>query len=102
MNNKNVLVVLSGPSGVGKGTIAKLLIERNDNLSLSISCTTRKPREGEVDGREYFFIEKDNFKNKRKENTCMVQTLIGSKTKCLSEKIQVHASRISEKQKTKS
>ncbi len=61
---RNVLVVLSGPSGVGKGTIAKLLVERNASLSLSISCTTRKPRNGEVDGREYFFIGKDEFKDK--------------------------------------
>ena len=56
---RNVLVVLSGPSGVGKGTIAKLLIERNKNMSLSISCTTRAPRLNEVHGREFFFIAKD-------------------------------------------
>lgn len=61
---RNVLVVLSGPSGVGKGTIAKLLIERNKNLLLSISCTTRNPREGEKHGKEYFFISKEDFKNK--------------------------------------
>ena len=63
---RNVLVVLSGPSGVGKGTIAKLLVERNKDLSLSISCTTRLPREGEVNGREYFFIDKDDFTSKIK------------------------------------
>lgn len=61
---RNVLIVLSGPSGVGKGTIAKKLIERNNNLSLSISCTTRAPRAGEIHGREYFFIEKADFRNK--------------------------------------
>ena len=61
---KNVLVVLSGPSGVGKGTIAKKLIARNSNISLSISCTTRSPRDGEVNGREYFFIGKEEFINK--------------------------------------
>ncbi len=65
---RNVLVVLSGPSGVGKGTIAKILIDRNKNLSLSISCTTRNPREDEVDGREYFFIPKDEFVSKINEN----------------------------------
>ena len=64
---RNVLVVLSGPSGVGKGTIAKMLVEKNSNLSLSISCTTRNPREGEENGREYFFIAKEEFK-KRIEN----------------------------------
>ena len=68
MNNRNVLVVLSGPSGVGKGTIAKLLIERNRNVSLSISCTTRKPRDGELNGREYFFIEKSEFISKLEDN----------------------------------
>ena len=61
---RNVLVVLSGPSGVGKGTVAKLLVERNDDLSLSISCTTRNPRENEIDGREYFFITKEQFQSK--------------------------------------
>ncbi len=61
---RNVLVVLSGPSGVGKGTVAKLLVERNKNLSLSISCTTRAPRLDEINGREYFFIDKQSFKNK--------------------------------------
>ena len=60
----NLLIVLSGPSGVGKGTIAKLLIERNKNLLLSISCTTRNPREGEVHGREYYFITREEFKNR--------------------------------------
>jgi guanylate kinase len=59
---RNVLIVLSGPSGVGKGTIAKLLIERNKQLSLSISCTTREPRSGEINGKEYFFISKSEFK----------------------------------------
>ena len=61
---RNVLIVLSGPSGVGKGTIAKKLVARNSNISLSISCTTRSPRDGEVDGREYFFIDKNQFNKK--------------------------------------
>lgn len=57
----NLLVVLSGPSGVGKGTVAKKLVKNDDSFALSISCTTRKPRKGEVDGREYFFIDKSDF-----------------------------------------
>lgn len=58
---KNILIVLSGPSGVGKGTIARLLVERNEKLALSVSCTTRKPRPAETDGKEYFFLGKTEF-----------------------------------------
>ena len=65
---KNKLIVLSGPSGVGKGTIAKILIENNQDIALSISCTTRLPRPKEVNGREYFFITKDEFLSKIQEN----------------------------------
>ena len=65
---RNVLIVLSGPSGVGKGTVAKILTERDEKLSLSISCTTRSPRVGEVNGREYFFIDKTEFKEKIEKN----------------------------------
>ncbi len=64
---KNVLVVLSGPSGVGKGTVAKRLIEESSNMLLSISCTTRSPRIGEEHGREYFFIDKSEFIKKLNE-----------------------------------
>lgn len=64
---RNVLIVLSGPSGVGKGTIAKILSEKKDAV-LSVSCTTRKPRKGEVHGKEYFFISKEDFKKKIEEN----------------------------------
>ena len=58
---KNVLFAVSGPSGVGKGTLVKLLVEEDPALALSISCTTRAPRAGEVDGREYFFLSKEEF-----------------------------------------
>ena len=61
---KNVLVVLSGPSGVGKGTIAKKLIKRNKDFFLSVSCTTRSPRQGEVNAKDYFFISKPEFKER--------------------------------------
>ena len=56
----NKLIVLSGPSGVGKGTIVNRLINRGD-YALSVSCTTRYPREGEKDGVSYFFISKQQF-----------------------------------------
>ena len=60
---KNVLMVISGPSGVGKGTIVKELLKRRTDVALSVSCTTREPRKGEVDGREYFFLSKEEFLN---------------------------------------
>jgi guanylate kinase len=59
--NKGLLIVLSGPSGTGKGTVCKELLERRDDLVLSISCTTRKPRIGETEGISYFFIGENEF-----------------------------------------
>ncbi|MCI8296346.1 MAG: guanylate kinase [Lachnospiraceae bacterium] len=61
MDKQGILVVLSGFSGAGKGTIMKALLERHDDYALSISATTRKPRAGEVEGREYFFVSKEQF-----------------------------------------
>ena len=54
MNRKGILVVVSGFSGVGKGTLMRTLTEKYGYYALSISATTRPPREGEEDGREYF------------------------------------------------
>ncbi|MBM7614517.1 guanylate kinase [Alkaliphilus hydrothermalis] len=56
-----LLLVVSGPSGAGKGSICKKLIETNPQIKVSVSATTRKAREGEVDGVNYFFIEKGKF-----------------------------------------
>ena len=61
--SRGVLAVLSGFSGAGKGTVVKRLVEKYDNFALSISATTRKPREGEVDGREYFFKTVEEFED---------------------------------------
>lgn len=60
--NKGVLVVISGFSGSGKGTMMKELVSNYEGYALSISATTRKPREGEEDGREYFFKTEEEFK----------------------------------------
>ena len=60
MDKRGNLVVLSGFSGVGKGTVSKRLVEKY-GYALSVSATTRKPREGEVDGREYYFLDKEEF-----------------------------------------
>lgn len=58
---KGLLVVLSAPSGGGKGTILKELFSRDENLRLSISATTRKPRPGEEHGKQYYFISREEF-----------------------------------------
>ncbi len=65
--NEGLKIVLSGPSGSGKGTIVKSLIE-DDNFKLSISATTRKPRAGEEEGVHYFFKEKQEFERMISEN----------------------------------
>lgn len=61
MSEKGLLIVLSAPSGCGKSTIVHKLLERRKNLRFSISATTRAPREGEADGRDYFFVTRDRF-----------------------------------------
>ena len=61
--SKGVLVVVSGFSGSGKGTIMRRLLEKYDNYGLSISATTRQPREGETHGKEYFFQTTEDFEN---------------------------------------
>ena len=61
IKKKGLLLVISGPSGAGKGTVCKELLERNPEFKLSVSATTRAPREGEVDGESYFFLTKEKF-----------------------------------------
>ncbi|MCM0648734.1 guanylate kinase [Clostridium swellfunianum] len=63
MKEKGLLLVISGPSGAGKGTICKALLDNNE-FWLSVSATTRQPREGEIDSKNYFFITKDEFKQR--------------------------------------
>ena len=60
---RGVLFVLSSPSGAGKSTIARKLMENDDQLSMSVSATTRPPRPGEVDGKHYHFVEVPTFKD---------------------------------------
>lgn len=59
--SKGFLLVISGPSGCGKGTICKKILERNEKLVFSVSATTRTPRRGEIDGVNYFFIDEEKF-----------------------------------------
>lgn len=65
---QGLLVVLSGPSGVGKGTVCRKLLESNPNMTLSISVTTRPMREGEQEGREYFFRSNEEFLRMVRDN----------------------------------
>ena len=68
MQTKGMLVVISGPSGVGKGTLCNLLLKRKKNIILSVSTTTRLPRDGEINGKNYFFVSKKDFESMIKEN----------------------------------
>lgn len=68
MNKRGRLLVLSGFSGAGKGTIVNRLIEKYDNYAISISATTRKPREGEKEGISYFFKSKEEFQTMIQEH----------------------------------
>lgn len=65
---KGLLIVLSGPSGVGKGTVCSALRKQMANLVYSVSATTRKPRQGEVEGVNYFFKSKETFLNMIEQN----------------------------------
>lgn len=65
--NKGLLIVVSGPSGVGKGTVLSELMQENGNIFYSVSATTRQAREGEKDGVNYFFITKEEFEKNIKD-----------------------------------
>jgi len=76
------LVVISGPSGAGKGTVVKELLniykEREEKIHLSVSATTRSPREGEVDGISYYFIFKNEFLKKLEQNDFLEHNMYGT------------------------
>ena len=72
LDTRGLLIVISGPSGVGKGTVRKALFEREgQDLEYSISMTTRKPREGEENGREYYFVTKEQFEEEIKKGNLL-------------------------------
>lgn len=68
VDNKGVLIVISGPSGAGKGTICEALLEKHEEIVLSVSATTRSPRKGEVDGVNYHFLSKETFVSRIEED----------------------------------
>ena len=68
MNNQKKLIILTGPSGVGKGTVVKEILGKDKNIWLSISATTRQPREGEKEGENYYFLNQEKFKEMIEQN----------------------------------
>ena len=92
MNKK--LVVISGCSGVGKGTVINEFMKKNsDDFILSVSCTTRKPRQGEIDGVNYFFLTTEEFEQNIKDNKFLeyanfAGNYYGTKKKYIDEKIK--------------
>ena len=94
MKKKGILLVVSGFSGAGKGTLMKELVRRYDNYALSISATTRKPREGEADGREYFFKTVEEFEEMIKqdaliEHACYVGNYYGTPRTYVEQQLEL-------------
>ena len=92
MKKQGTLVVVSGFAGTGKGTVMKELLKRYDSYALSISATTRNPRPGEVDGREYFFKTTEEFEQMIKDNefvehACYVGNYYGTPKKYVQEQL---------------
>lgn len=88
--NKGKIIVLSAPSGCGKSTVVEKLMAQRSNMKFSISATTRKPREGEVDGVHYFFVTRDKFmemveKDEFLEHAIYVENCYGTPAKPLEE-----------------
>ena len=87
MQTKGVLVVVSGFSGAGKGTVMKALLEKYDNYALSVSATTRSPRPGEENGREYFFLTESQFEDMIR-NDELINTFTASQMfYCVNERL---------------
>ena len=93
MKNLKKLIIITGPSGVGKGTIVKEILDKDKDIWLSISATTRKPRVGEKDGENYYFISDERFKdmiNKKEflEWAQFAGNFYGTPLSTVSEKIE--------------
>ena len=92
MNDLGRLIVISGPSGAGKSTVVFKAIEGRDDMCFSTSVTSRKPREGEVDGREYFFVDLERFQemvdnNELLEHAVYVGNSYGTPRKFVEDKL---------------
>ncbi len=92
MERKGILIVVSGFAGCGKGTLMKRLLNDYDNYALSVSMTTRNPRPGEKNGREYFFVSKEDFEREIKEEglieyACYVENYYGTPRAYVEEQL---------------
>ena len=76
--NRGSLIILSGPSGAGKGTIHNELLKVEKNLTYSVSMTTRKPREGEKEGVDYYFVDEERFKKEIEKGSFLEYALVHS------------------------
>ena len=93
MKNQKKLIILTGPSGVGKGTVVKEILDKDKNIWLSISATTREPREGEKDGENYYFLKQEKFKEMIEQNLFLewaqfAGNYYGTPTSSVNEKIK--------------
>ena len=93
MKSRGMLIVFSGPAGTGKGTVCKEFLKRNPDSVLSVSATTRLPRPGETDGREYFFVAREEFEETIKkdgflEYACFCDNYYGTPKKAVDEKLE--------------
>ncbi|MBE6007921.1 MAG: guanylate kinase [Lachnospiraceae bacterium] len=92
MDKAGILMIISGPSGSGKGTVVNELL-KDEQFALSISATTRNPRPGEIDGKHYFFKTKDEFKNLIEENmllewACFCDNYYGTPLKYVTDRLE--------------
>ena len=93
INSNNLIIVISSPSGAGKTSVCHRLLERDDQLGLSISDTTRSARDNEIDGKDYNFISKDEFKRRIRENAYIeFATVFGNFYGSLYSNIEEHFS----------
>ncbi len=93
MNNSKKLIIITGPSGVGKGTVLKELLKKDNKLWVSVSATTRNPREGELEGKHYYFLTKEKFKKMIADNLFIewakfADNYYGTPLKSIKEKIK--------------
>ena len=86
MNNNGMLVVVSAPSGCGKDTVFKEIRKKRNDIVESVSATTRKPREGEVEGVNYFFLSEDEFKDLIENNGLLEYAVYNNYLYSLQEK----------------